>query len=152
MRERENKQTNKTRNEETHHKNKNNLRHLASSLFKLKEKKKRLCSSTGQVTVLKSWWWSVLPPNTTLSPKTKVLWYFCGMSSLETLTGLWFTHLMTWRLDWIRGDWETKCFSAPNNTCPFWGATRVAWIESSSFRHLHNALQFKYSIWQIARP
>lgn len=39
MRERENKQTNKTRNEETHHKNKNNLRHLASSLFKLKEKK-----------------------------------------------------------------------------------------------------------------
>lgn len=43
MREREktNKQTNKTRNEETHHKNKNNLRHLASSLFKLKEEKKK---------------------------------------------------------------------------------------------------------------
>lgn len=152
MRERENKQTKQNKKWGNTPQEQKQLATPGIEFVQIKRKKKRLCSSTGQVTILKSWWWSVLPPNTTLSPKTKVLWYFCGMSSLETLTGLWFTHLMTWRLDWIRCDWETKCFSAPNNTCPFWGATRVAWIESSSFRRLHNALQFKYSIWQITRP
>lgn len=58
-----------------------------------KKKKKKLCSSTGQGTLLKSWWWSeisLLIPNQSKhnDPQT-VLWYLCNINPPPTTHPPW---------------------------------------------------------------